>query len=410
MKRILSVILVSVLLLGTAAAVSAADYGTRKDCAGCSPWAEEELVEAADAGFIPQDLAGSWQSGITRREFAEAAVYFLAVQFTAEPEKVLAKADSGKPFTDTDDPCVVAAEAYGVLEGRGSGIFDPDALITREEAAKILLRACLAAAKDPVLPTGSALRFSDAGEISDRAAESVAILDEWGVMKGVSATAFAPKGTYTREQCFLTFLRLWKNAPYSVLRGNTRSLEIHARILDHVRENWTCLPVGDKTARYIELDLGADDLAHIGSADLNRYENGKTWLLESFIGENWTGGEVLALFGIGKGDLVSLAVDARNTPENENRLITDPAALNLFADAVAASEILPRERWAEKFGWDEAEDMAQGWLLTVTGKYGTVVQFRFHPVTGCMILSGETFLQLPQDQTGPLAAIFRAEG
>ena len=216
---------------------------------GCSAWAVKELEEADALGLIPPaDVERYWQSGIRREEFAEAAVYYLAAQFGVEPGLLLsAWRDTGaeieeKPFTDAEGYAVRTAYSLGVIAGRGNGEFDPYSSITREEAAKILCNACLATAalrtdgggNDKLLPdqTGIASRFSDYAQISSWAQESVAAVSGWGVMNGVSATEFDPKGTYTREQCFVTFLRLWKNAPVSRVRGNVKTLTATRGALD----------------------------------------------------------------------------------------------------------------------------------------------------------------------------------
>lgn len=66
--------------------------------------------------------------------------------------------------------------------------------------------------------------FDDSAEISSWAKESVAYMTEFAVMTGVSETEFSPTGTYTREQCYVTFLRLYKNAPCSILNGGVNDL------------------------------------------------------------------------------------------------------------------------------------------------------------------------------------------
>lgn len=54
------------------------------------------------------------------------------------------------------------------------------------------------------------LEFEDTDEISQWAVDGVKFCVCEGLMKGVSETRFDPKGTFTREQAILTFLRLGK--------------------------------------------------------------------------------------------------------------------------------------------------------------------------------------------------------
>ncbi len=254
MKRLIVFLLTFCTILAAAVPAPAIDPNAVSPgvCFGSSPWAEAEIAEAAELGLIPADLACEWQSGITRAEFAKAAVFFLGLQFRLDAGRLLQEFETcggtvdPEPFSDTQDFYVTTAYHFGVIAGRGNGVFDPDSLITREEAAKILCGAHLACAahkadepdgdREKQVPdqTGTARRFSDHGEISEWAAESVTAVSQWGVMNGVSEKVFSPKGTYTREQCFVTFLRLWKNAPYSRFRGNVKPLRTYDQVMEEL--------------------------------------------------------------------------------------------------------------------------------------------------------------------------------
>lgn len=249
MKRLAALILAVLMLFAAASAVYASplDEALPAACQGASEWAEDEIAEAAELGFIPRTLADNLKSGITRAEFAKAAVFFLAAQFRVENESLLsARFGIGpenleSPFSDVSDVYVDVAYAYGVIAGRGNGIFDPDSLITREEAAKILMNTyrayALTESDEPdasIEPDDAGLRFSDRDTVSEWARADVRTVSEWGVMNGVSATEFDPKGTYTREQCFVTFLRLWKNGPCSRAKGTAKNLLTYGEVMDSI--------------------------------------------------------------------------------------------------------------------------------------------------------------------------------
>ncbi len=228
-KSISVLVLAAALLFSPVLALPASAAGIR----GVSAWAETEIAEADALGFIPSSLSKNMQAGITRREFTEAAVWFLAAQFRVDVDRVCdipreTDPDTGLPvrfFKDVDDVYVNAAYYYGIISGRGNGRFDPSSLITREEAAKILLNTYLAYAEDTRDIASVALkdRYADAYSISSWASEAVSAMSAWGVMRGVTDSTFSPKGTYTREQCFVTFLRLWNYAPCSRQRDNVLS-------------------------------------------------------------------------------------------------------------------------------------------------------------------------------------------
>ena len=96
------------------------------------------------------------------------------------------------------------------FEGRGEGIFDPDAPITREEAATMLLRVYFCYGMGVKLgPRSEGVdNFADVSEISSWADTAVRYMYQWNVMKGVSEELYSPKTGYTREQCYATFVRL----------------------------------------------------------------------------------------------------------------------------------------------------------------------------------------------------------
>lgn len=220
MKKVLC-ILISVLLLGLP--VSAAP----------SDWAAAEVGEAVSQGFVPAYFNENWQANITRAEFAEIAVHFLAAKLSyaeadfanyvnSQPYKVntytddtalfmIPRTESGT-FTDTDSPYVWIAANVGIVTGRGGGIFDPDTGITRQEAALMLLRTY--AAYSYSLSFDAQLSFADTASIAPWASLGVRFVTKENVMQGTSENTFSPLAPYTREQAVVTFLRLGKNTEW----------------------------------------------------------------------------------------------------------------------------------------------------------------------------------------------------
>ena len=74
MKRLISVLLSSALLCALLLPAAAAADAP-------SAWANDEVYRALELGFVPEKLQGDYQKEITRAEFAEIAIYFLAVQY-----------------------------------------------------------------------------------------------------------------------------------------------------------------------------------------------------------------------------------------------------------------------------------------------------------------------------------------
>ncbi len=193
-----------------------------------SPWAEKEVAEAIQFGFVPEEMQTGYQENITRAEFAKISVLFVAHKFKMPFEEAMQNyldihidGETGNPiefrddsFTDIDDSphalYIKWADTLRIVEGRGEGIFDPEAPITREEAATMLLRVyfCYGAGVKLGPRSEGVDNFSDVSEISSWADTAVRYMYQWDVMKGFSEEIYSPKTGYTREQCFLTFVRL----------------------------------------------------------------------------------------------------------------------------------------------------------------------------------------------------------
>lgn len=133
-----------------------------------SPWAIEEVTQAIVLGMVPSNLQSRWRHSVTRIEFAQMVVHFLAFQYGYDDDGSFlgvycssALDRDGMPFGNSsswwnqfcgqletfcdlakpeDRGYGNAAYALGIVNGRGAGTFDPNGLITRQEAAAMLMR------------------------------------------------------------------------------------------------------------------------------------------------------------------------------------------------------------------------------------------------------------------------------
>lgn len=175
-----------------------------------SSWAVDEVGKALS--LIPYHLQGKYQQDITREEFCETVIQMLMVRSgAATPEALLEQYGltmSKQLFADTDNPYVCAANLLGIVNGTGQNLFSPNNLIARQEAATMLARV----AGVMGMETGNAPQtsFVDEGEIKSWAKDSVNFICNIKVMKGVSNNAFDPTGKLTRQQAYLTILRLYQ--------------------------------------------------------------------------------------------------------------------------------------------------------------------------------------------------------
>jgi len=164
-----------------------------------STWALAEVNTAVTAGLVPQSLQSKYSQAITRAEYCSLAVA-LYEKYTGE------EITERKNFDDTNDVDVEKMAAVGVVSGVGNNLFDPNANLTREQAAAMLSR--LAEAIGKPLPKRAAT-FSDNPLISSWAFECVGQVQAAGIMRGIDNNIFAPKDPYTREQSIITMIRLW---------------------------------------------------------------------------------------------------------------------------------------------------------------------------------------------------------
>ena len=110
-------------------------------------------------------------------------------------------------FTDTEDENVEKMAALGVVNGVGENRFDPDASLTRQEAATMLAR--LAAALEKPLPA-QASTFADTDSVASWALEAVGQMQASGVMNGTGNDMFSPGDPYERQQSIVTIMRLYE--------------------------------------------------------------------------------------------------------------------------------------------------------------------------------------------------------
>lgn len=171
-----------------------------------SDWAREEVEAAVAIDLVPKELIGeNLTKNVTRAEFAAIAV---TLYENLIGQEVYVDTDS-MPFDDIDKSLYVneIITAYGleITNGTSENTFSPDALITREQMATMIVRALNSAQISTV--TESVLSFADSNNISEYAKDAVRFMSDKGIIKGVGDNKFAPKATATREQAILIAYR-----------------------------------------------------------------------------------------------------------------------------------------------------------------------------------------------------------
>lgn len=144
-------------------------------------------------------------SGVTTTEFNPKSNVSRA-EFTALLVRALGlNADGQIKFSDIKSDAwyssyVATASKLGIVSGRSNDTFAPNASITREEMAIMVIRALEVKSGKKIEPAVGATTFADASNISKWADSYVKTAAGLGLLQGRENNQFAPKGWMTRAE------------------------------------------------------------------------------------------------------------------------------------------------------------------------------------------------------------------
>jgi Beta-mannanase len=180
-------------------------------------WAAEEVALALENNLVPVEMQKNYTKEINRQDFCALIIRLIEQKSGMGIDAFLASKGvrmQSDVFTDTSDKNILAANALGIVNGRGGGIFDCTSGITRQEAARML---CQAAGVLGIEADGQAPTFADSGSFPTWAAEEIAFVAATSdkssgklVMGGVGENRFNSTGSYTTQQAIITMLRLFR--------------------------------------------------------------------------------------------------------------------------------------------------------------------------------------------------------
>ena len=157
-----------------------------------SAWYYNNVMQAAAAGIVSGYPDGTFKPGnsVTRRDFAIMLTQMLGVSNDGT---------AVSPFIDVDDDdygvvSIAYCKAHNIISGYDDGTFKPDATITRQEAASMIVKAMgVSKASDELYPDDSTI----AGWAKDAVYKAKAA----GLMKGYEEDGtFRPTGKITRAE------------------------------------------------------------------------------------------------------------------------------------------------------------------------------------------------------------------
>jgi len=192
-----------------------------------SGWAVEEIAKAENLGLIPDVLKNTdLTRPITRAEFAAVSV---KTYESLSDTKAVPTATN--PFTDCNDTEVLKAFNLGITAGVSATTFEPNRLLSREEAATMLTRVfkkitladwTIQTDNNYPLSYAKPAPFADDAQISNWAKDSVYFMVANEIIRGMGGNRFAPKNTTsaeeaqgyanaTREQALIIAVRMVEN-------------------------------------------------------------------------------------------------------------------------------------------------------------------------------------------------------
>lgn len=163
------------------------------DISGYS-WAKDAIEELYKRGIISGKGNGMYAPAdiLTRAELTKMIVNAFEL-----------KADGTSEFSDIDGhwakEFITIANSLGIVNGTGDGLFAPDGLITREQAAKIIYGA-LTYGKEEIINSSDETKFADDTSISEYARQAVYFMKNSGIISGKGENMFAPNDNLTRAE------------------------------------------------------------------------------------------------------------------------------------------------------------------------------------------------------------------
>lgn len=211
MRRIkkLTAAMLSAMLL-----ISSVSIAHAKAWVNVSGWAYNDVSAFTNEGMLPESFnsVSDYRINITRGQFAEL-IYSMLLKANA----INIYMDSSDSFDDADGAAEALAER-GIVSGTSKRTFSPEAEITRQDAAVMLLNAAKSTGaktfeNNPDILTKDI--FFDQKDISDYALNAVMLLSSLEIISGDDAGYFKPKDNITIEQAIILTYRVYNRLPYT---------------------------------------------------------------------------------------------------------------------------------------------------------------------------------------------------
>lgn len=200
MKRLVACLFMLTLCLGMAITA----YG--EVTTNASEWAVTSMEQSYESGLIQEEFLYDAKSNITREDFSE-----MIIAFCEEITNTQINAKNESPFTDTNNPDVIAAYEIGIVGGLDSGLFAPENSLTREQLAIMLVRAISYCGLD-LTPVAKYNDFTDTSTLYETSQKAINKLYGSKILSGDGDGSFNPHRELTVQEAVSA---LWKAYQYT---------------------------------------------------------------------------------------------------------------------------------------------------------------------------------------------------
>jgi len=173
-----------------------------------SDWSIKQISDAISIGLDLTNVE-TFDQPLTRKEFVNLIMDFYSI-VSDTPISV----SSTNPYSDTTDPAIIKAHELGIVKGIDNERFNPDGLLTRQEASLILYR--LFRHLSPGV-NGSLIvyhEFADADIISNWAFGAIQFMYDHNILLGNLQNKIMPKEFITLEQSIVLIMRVYKSSEF----------------------------------------------------------------------------------------------------------------------------------------------------------------------------------------------------
>lgn len=198
MKRFAAILLAGILSLAVAIPSFAA-VNTNADF-----WAVDSMEYAYEEGLITEAELQKATSPMSREEFCGVIMHFL--QAVTGIERTATQAS---PFSDCDDPMVIAAYEAGIIGGVEPGRFAPDQTLTREQMAIMIARTLKVCSFD-LMEGAKEHPFTDTKTLYDSSNDYIDELYGVGIISGYDDGTFGPFRKMTVQEAVISFVRAYR--------------------------------------------------------------------------------------------------------------------------------------------------------------------------------------------------------